>query len=62
MGREWELADAFPCESGFCPYGELHEVAFFFFGRDAAGAELFLQEGFVDGRAAKEAAGDVGDG
>lgn len=62
MGREWELTDAFPCEGGFRADGELHEVAFFFFGGDAAGAELFLQEGFVDGRAAEEAAGDVGDG
>lgn len=60
--REREVSDGFPCEGGFCAYGELHEVAFFFFWHDAAGAELFLEEGFIDGGGAEEAAGDVGDG
>lgn len=59
---ERDVADGFSSEGGFCAYGKFHEVPFFFFWYGAAGAELFLEEGFVDGGGAEEAAGDVGDG
>lgn len=62
VGGEREVGDGFPGEGGFGAYGEFHEVPFFFFWYRAAGAELFLEKGFVDGGGAEEAAGDVGDG
>lgn len=62
VGGEREVGDGFSGEGGFGAYGEFHEVPFFFFWYGTAGAELFLEEGFVDGGGAEEAAGDVGDG